>query len=70
MHPVITQAVIAERSRDLQASAAAAQQAKEIRRGRRSRQAGRPWAFLHIARAGHGSKTRRAPRLMRGPGPA
>jgi hypothetical protein len=70
MHPVITQAVIAERSRDLQASAAAAQQAKEIRRGRRSRQAGRPWAFLRIAWAGHRAKTRRSSRLLRGSGTA
>jgi hypothetical protein len=70
MHPVITQAVTAERSRDLQASAAAAHQARQTRRARRSRPAGRPWVFLRIVLAGHGRKTRQAPGLLRGPGTA
>ena len=38
MHPAITQAVTAERSRDRQAHAAAWQRAREIRRSRRARQ--------------------------------
>jgi hypothetical protein len=39
MHPVIIQAVAAERNKDLRAHAAAAQRTRDIRRRRRARQA-------------------------------
>ena len=57
MHPVITQAVAAERSRDLQAHAAACQAAREIRRSRRAQR-----QVINIRRAVQGPWVLRAPR--------
>jgi hypothetical protein len=55
MHPVIIEAVAAERSKDLRAQAVSGRRAQQIRR---SRQAGQPWPRrpilripLHIIRA-------------------
>ena len=48
MHPVIIQAAAAERSRDMQAYAAAWRRAREIRRSRRAQQARGPWLFMRI----------------------
>jgi hypothetical protein len=57
MHPVITQAIAAERTRELHAHAAAEVRASRLRRARR------PWLFMRIARAGHSPATLR----LRGP---
>ena len=51
MHPVITQAIAAERTRELQAHAAAAGLTRQLRR---SRQSLRRWLPMRIARAGRG----------------
>ncbi len=48
MHPVFTQAIVAERTRELHARAAAAGIARQLRRSRRT------WLPVGIARAGHG----------------
>ena len=54
MHPVITQAIAAERARELHAHAAAAGRARYLRR---SRMGGRAWRFIRIPQG------RRAPAL-------
>jgi hypothetical protein len=48
MHPVISQAIAAERSREMALQAAAGQRAREIRRSRRARQARGPRLFLSV----------------------
>jgi hypothetical protein len=48
MHPVISQAIRAERSREMELQAAAGQRAREIRRSRRARQARGPRPFLRV----------------------
>ncbi len=51
MHPVISQAIAAERSREMELQAAAGQRAREIRRSgraRQPRQVGGPRPFLHV----------------------
>lgn len=48
MHPMIIQAAAAERSRDMQAHAAAAQLAREIRRSRRAQQARGPRLVMRL----------------------
>jgi hypothetical protein len=58
MHPVISQAIAAERARELQAAAIAVGRAD---RQRRSRQARRPWLFMGIPVG------RRVPASLRGP---
>jgi hypothetical protein len=64
MHPVITQAIAAERAREFQAYAAAAERTRHLRR---SRLGGRTWRFT---RRPHGARTpalRPAARSLRGP---
>ena len=67
MHPVMTQAVAAERAREFRAYAAAAGQTRQLRRSRRAR---RGWAFMVIRRAGRGLVSPLAGRPLRGPRPA
>jgi hypothetical protein len=43
MHPVMTEALITERSRDMQLRAVATGMAREIRRSRRAARVRRPW---------------------------
>jgi len=64
MHPVIAQAIVAERARDIQAQAAAAGRARQLRR---TRQARRTWLFLGTPRAGRGPASPPAQRSLRGP---
>ena len=64
MHPVITQAVAAERARELQATAMAVGRARRLRR---SRQARRRWLLMGISGAGRASVLRSAPGTLRGP---
>ena len=49
MHPVITQAIAAERARELQDHAAATELARHLRR---SRHGGRAWRLTRFARGG------------------
>ncbi len=51
MHPLIAQAIAAERTRKLQADAAAASRARQLRL---SRHAPRIWLSIGISRAGRG----------------
>jgi len=67
MHPVIAEAIVAERTRDIQAHAVAAGHA---RRFRRSRHSGRTWISAGISRAGRGRAWLPTPRSLRGPRPA
>jgi hypothetical protein len=48
MHPVTTQAIAAERIRELQAHAAAAERIRQLRSSRR---AGRVWLFIGVLRS-------------------
>jgi hypothetical protein len=50
MHPVINQAIAAERRRDMEQDAAASQRARQIHRSQRARQARGPWPFVRVAR--------------------
>ena len=64
MHPVITQAIAAERARELYAHAAAVRRARHLRR---SRHGGRPWQFTLLP---HGRRTPAMPPAapaLRGP---
>jgi hypothetical protein len=67
MHPVITQAIAAERVREFRAYAAAAGQTRQLRRSRHAR---RGWAFTVIGRAGRRPVFPLAGRPLRGPRPA
>jgi hypothetical protein len=60
MHPVITEAVAAQRARELHAHAAAARHAHQLRR---SGQVSRTWRFIGFPRGGRGP----AARPLRGP---
>ena len=51
MHPVITQAIAAERVREIHAHAAAARHGRQLRRSQRSR---RQWLPAGVLRAGRG----------------
>ena len=64
MHPVITQAIAAERVRDLHAQAAAARRACHLRR---SRPGGRTWRFTRFPGGGRAPALRPAARSLRGP---
>ena len=64
MYPVITEAVAAQRARELHAHAAAARRAHQLRR---SGQGGRTWRFIGFPRAGRGSAVRPAARPLPGP---
>ncbi len=68
MHPVIIQGVAAERSRHLQAQAAAARRARETRRSRRARRSrpDRP-AFMRLPRAWRDPGSRPAPQSLADP---
>jgi hypothetical protein len=61
MHPVNTQAIVAERTREIQAHAASAGRARRIRQSRRS-------GHTNLFQAtGHGQISRPAPRPRRDP---
>lgn len=64
MHPLITQAITAERIREVRADAAAAGRARQFRR---SRQAWRQWQLMSIPRAGRVVALLTAPGPLRGP---
>jgi hypothetical protein len=64
MYPVITQAIAADRAREIQAQAAAAGRARQLRRSRR---AGHTRLFIAVAGAGHGQASRPASRPLRDP---
>lgn len=64
MHPVITQAIAAERGRELHADAAAAGRARQFRR---SRPGGRRWRFASFPRGGRAPAPLSAARPLRGP---
>lgn len=64
MHPVITQAIAAERTREMQAQAAAAGLARQLRRFQQPR---RPWLPMRIGRAGRGPASLPAARPLRDP---
>ena len=67
MHPVITQAIAAERAREFRAYALAAGQTRRLRRGRHVR---RGRAFTAIRHVGRGLVSPLAGRPLRGPRPA
>jgi hypothetical protein len=64
MHPVIAQAIVAERTRDIRAHAAVA---GRIRQLRRAGQARRMWLFAGTPRTGRAPASLPAPRSLRGP---
>jgi hypothetical protein len=64
MYPVITQAIAAERTREMQAHAAAAGRGRQLRRSRRAR---RTSPVPGTAGAGHDQAFRPAPRPLRDP---
>ena len=64
MHPVITQAIAAERARELHAHAAAAGRVGHLRR---SRHGGRTWRFTGFPRGERASALPPAARPLRGP---
>jgi hypothetical protein len=64
MHPVITQAIAAERTRERQASVVAAARARQVWRAPRAR------LFTRIPRAARGLMSLPAARPLRGPRPA
>ena len=64
MHPVIAQAIAAERARDLQAYVVEAGRAREARRAPRTR------LFTHIPGAVRAPMSLAAARPLRGPRPA
>ena len=64
MYPVITQAIAADRTREIQAHAAAAGHSRQLRRSRR---AGHKQLLTSVAGTGHGQASRPAPRPLRDP---
>jgi len=64
MHPVIAQAIVAERTRDIRAHAADAGRARQLRRAGHAR---RGWLFAGTPRAGGAPASLPAPRSLRGP---
>jgi hypothetical protein len=64
MHPVMTQAIAAERAREFQAYAAAAGHARQLRRSARARR------LRRLPRGGPGPALLAAARLLRDPGAA
>lgn len=63
MHPVITEAIAAQRARELHAHAAAARRAHQLRR---SGQASRTWRFIGFSRGGRGPAVAPPARTLRG----
>jgi hypothetical protein len=64
MYPVITQAIAADRTREIQAYAAAAGRVRQLRRSRR---AGHGRLLASVAGFGHGQASRPAPLPLRDP---
>ena len=64
MHPVITEAIAAERARELHAYAAGARRAHQLRRSGR---VSRTWQFISFPRAGRGPAVLPAARRLGGP---
>jgi hypothetical protein len=64
MHPVIAQAIAAERARESQALAAAARHSRELRRSRLPR---RTWLFMGFVRARSGPVSPSGSQPLRGP---
>jgi hypothetical protein len=64
MHPVIAQAIVAERTRDIRAHAADAGRARQLRRAGQTR---RTWLFVGTPRAGRAPASLPAPRSLHGP---
>jgi hypothetical protein len=64
MHPVTHQAIAAQRARELHAHAAAARQARHLRR---SRHGGRTWRFTRLPYGGSRPALRPAARPLRDP---
>jgi hypothetical protein len=64
MHPVITEAIAAQRARELHAHAAAARRTHQLRR---SGQVSRTWQFLGFPHAGRVPAVLPAARRLRGP---
>jgi hypothetical protein len=64
MHPVITEAIAAQRARELHAHAAAARRGRRLRR---SGQVHRRWQFLGFPRGGQVPAAASAARPLRGP---
>jgi hypothetical protein len=64
MHPVITEAIAAQRARELHAHAGAARRAHQLRR---SGQVSRTWRFLGFWRGGRVPAATPAARRLRGP---
>ena len=67
MHPVISQAIAAEHTRDLQASAASCRRMAEIRAARPGR---RRLPFIRVAGTGPSTRALRGLRPVRDPRPA
>ena len=61
MHPVITQAIAAERTREIQAYATAAARGRWLRRSRHT------WLAAGLPGTGHGQAARQAARPLRDP---
>ena len=64
MHPVITEAIVAQRARELHAHAAAARRAHQLRR---SGQVSRTWRLLGFPRGGRVPAVLPAAQRLRGP---
>ena len=64
MHPLITQAIAADRAREIRADAQAAGRARQLRRSRR---AGHARLLASVAGFGDGQAPRPAPRPLRDP---
>jgi hypothetical protein len=64
MHPVITQAIAAERAREFRAYAAAPGQTRQLRRSRHG------WGFMAVGRAARSLASTLASWPLRGPRPA
>jgi hypothetical protein len=67
MHPLVIHAIAAERTREVQAHAAAAGRASQLRRTRRTRPT---WLLMAVPRGGRGFAGRPASGTRRGPRPA
>jgi hypothetical protein len=64
MYPVITQAIAADRTREIRADAQAAGRARQLRRSRR---AGQTRLLASVAGSGHGQASRPAAQPLRSP---
>lgn len=64
MHPSITQAIAADRAREIHAGAAAARRARQLRRARHG---GRTWQFPRVPVGGRAAALLPTARRLRGP---